>query len=184
MATNPSLQTRLKSAPTATAKFASGLFREMAPKVLFFFIALMLIFLLFKLFVAQYSIEFSAFTQAAVAALILGKLIPLLDWARFGSRFENHRRIVAIACKTFLYAVVVIVFGVGERILKAAHKEGSLSGGLDLFISNANMQRFLGLVLLISMIVGAYLTLQSIDDALGKGTLLRLLFERPGDKRA
>src|SRR5438067_13472438 len=85
----------------------------MAPKVLFFFVAFMLIFLLFKLFVAQYSIEFSAFTKAAVAALIMGKLIPLLDWAQFGNRFEGHRRIVMVAAKTLIYAFVVIVFWIG-----------------------------------------------------------------------
>jgi hypothetical protein len=37
----------------------------MAPVVLFFFVAFGLIFLLFKLFASQYSIEFSAFSKAA-----------------------------------------------------------------------------------------------------------------------
>src|SRR5438105_9755189 len=97
---NQSLQDHLKGAPAATGRLATELFHEMAPKVLFFFVAFMLIFLLFKLFVAQYSIEFSAFTKAAVAALIMGKLIPLLDWAQFGNRFEGHRRIVMVAAKT------------------------------------------------------------------------------------
>jgi hypothetical protein len=46
-------------------------------------------------------------------------------------------------------------------------------------IANANMQRFLGLVLLISLVVGIYLTLQEIDRAMGKEALLRLLCERP-----
>src|ERR1700747_2609226 len=68
-----------------------------------------LIFLLFKLFVAQYSIQFSAFTKAAVAALILGKVVPLLDCAQSGYRFKNHRRIVVVATKTLIYALVVIV---------------------------------------------------------------------------
>ena len=46
-----------------------GLVREIAPAVLFFFIAFLLIFILFKLFVSQYAIEFSALSKAAVAAL-------------------------------------------------------------------------------------------------------------------
>jgi hypothetical protein len=76
---------RLSQASATIARALIGLVREMAPVVLFFFIAFGLIFLLFKLFVAQYSIEFTAFGKAAVAALILGKVIPLLDWAAIRS---------------------------------------------------------------------------------------------------
>jgi hypothetical protein len=40
-----------------------------------------------------------------------------------------------------------------------------------------------GLVLLISLVVGTYSTMQEIDRALGKGALFRLLFERRMDKK-
>jgi len=159
---------------------AADLFRELAPKVLFFFGAFMFLFLLFKLFVAQYSIEFSAFTRAAVAALVLGKLIPILDWAQSGYRFETHRRIVVIVGKTLVYALAVIVFWIGERLLEAFRKQGSMSAAVDFMIANTNVQRFFGLVLLISLVVGTYLTMQEIDRAMGEGSLSRLLFERPG----
>jgi len=44
-------QDLLKAAPAATAKLATELVRKLAPKVMFFFSAFSLIFLLFKLFV-------------------------------------------------------------------------------------------------------------------------------------
>ena len=105
------------------------LVREVAPVVLFFFIAFILIFLLFKLFVSQYSIEFSAFTKAAVAALILGKVIPLLDWAQSGYRFNSYRPAVVIAAKTLIYGLVVFVLGTGERIFEASRRAGTSAGG-------------------------------------------------------
>lgn len=184
IAMNHSFEDRLRNVPAATARLARELFRDLAPKVLFFFSAFILIFLLFKLFVEQYSIEFSAFTKAAVGALILGKVIPLLDWAQSGHRFETHRRVVVIACKTLVYALVVIVLGIGERIFEASRKQRSWNGGVHFVIANANIDRFLGLVLLISLVVGTYLTLQEIDRAMGKGALFRLLFERPLDTKA
>jgi hypothetical protein len=179
-----SFHERFKSAPAATGRLARELFREMAPKVLFFFCAFMLIFLLFKLFVAQYAIEFSAFTKAAVAALILGKAIPILDWAQSGYRFASNRRIVVVACKTAIYALAVTVLGIGERILEAFRKQGSLSAAVNSLIANANVDRFLGLVLLISLVVGTYLTLQEIERAMGEGALFRLFFEPPLKRRA
>ena len=151
---NQSLQARLRAAPAAAGRLAAELFREMAPKVLFFFCAFILIFLLLKLFVAQYAIEFAAFSKAALAALILGK--------------------------TLVYAFAVIVLGVGERIFSAARAAGGLAAGGAQLLANANFDRFLGLTLLITLVVAVYLTIQEINRALGgEGALSRLLFQLP-----
>lgn len=174
-----SIQDRMRSVPSSAGRLAMELFREIAPKILFFFVAFGLLFLLFKLFVAQYTIEYSAFAKAAIAALILGKVIPLLDWAESGYRFETHRRVVVIAGKTMVYAAAVIVLGIGERLFEAFRKEGSLSAAVNSVAANANINRFLGLVLLISLVIAIYLATQAIDDAMGKGALFKLFFERP-----
>lgn len=156
-----------------------NLYHEMAPPVLFFFIAFMLIGVMFKLFVTQYSIQFTAFTRAAVFALIIGKVILLIDWAESGRDFGSHRRIVVIAGQTFVYAFAVFTLGIGERILEAAHKAHSLREGFDMAIAAVSLDRFLGLVILISMVVFVYLVLQEIERAMGKGALYRLLFKLP-----
>jgi hypothetical protein len=158
---------------------ARELLRELAPKIFFFFSVFMLMFLIFKLFIAQYSIEFSAFTKAAVAALIVGKIISLLDWAQSGYRFDRYPRALVIAGKTVIYGLAVIIFGTGDRILKAFLKQGSIRAGVNLMIAHANMDRFLGLVLLICLVVGASLIIQEISRAMGSGALFRLFFEAP-----
>jgi hypothetical protein len=176
---NRTLRERLSSVSASIEGGVLGLIREMAPVVLFFFIAFLLIFVMFKLFVSQYEIEFSAFTKAAIAALILGKVVPLLDWAQSGYRFETHRRAVVIAGKTFIYGLVVIVLGIGEKVFYSVRELGSLRDGISRVVANANLDRFLGLVLLISLTVGTFLVMQEISRAMGKGALFRLLFEPP-----
>ncbi len=156
-----------------------NLYHEMAPPVLFFFTAFLLIGVIFKLLVTQYSIQFTAFTKAAVAALIIGKVILLIDWAESGRDFGSHRRIVVIACQTLVYALAVSTLGIAERIFEAAHKAHSLSEGFDMVIANAHFDRFIGLVILISTVVFVYLVLQEIERAMGPGALYRLLFKRP-----
>ena len=156
-----------------------GLIREMAPVVLFFFVAFLLIFVLFKLFVSQYAIEFSALSKAAVAALILGKVSLLLDCAESGYRFATYRRIVVVGCKTLTYCVAVILLGVGERIIHSIREAGNIQDGLAQVLANANVDRFLGGALLVSLVVGSYLVVQEISHAMGKGALFRLFFERP-----
>ena len=178
---NRTIRGRLSSLSASIEGGVLGLIREMAPVVLFFFTAFLLIFVMFKLFVSQYEIEFSAFTKAAIAALILGKVVPLLDWAQSGYRFDNHRRAVVIVCKTFVYGLVVIVLGIGEKVFHSVREAGSLRDGINRVVANANLDRFLGLVLLISLTVGTFLVMQEISRAMGKGTLFRLFFEPPLD---
>lgn len=48
-----------------------------------------------------------------------------------------------------------------------------------ILIANANVDRFLGLVLLVSLVVGFYLVVQEISRAMGKGALFSLFFEPP-----
>ncbi len=179
---NRTIRGRLSSVSASIEGGVLGLIREMAPVVLFFFTAFLLIFVMFKLFVSQYEIEFSAFTKAAIAALILGKVVPLLDWAQSGYRFDNHRRAVVIVCKTFVYGLVVIVLGIGEKVFHSVREAGSLRDGISRVVANANLDRFLGLVLLISLTVGTFLVMQEISGAMGKGALFRLFFEPPLDQ--
>ncbi len=152
---------------------------EMAPTLFFFFIALMLILVLFKLFVARYSFEFYAFSKAAIGALILGKVVLLMEWLESGRRANDYPRAVAVAGKTIIYGFMVLIFGTGEQFVHACRETGGFRGALDLLIARADLNRFLGFVLLISITVGSYLAIQEIDRAMGKGALFRLFFNRP-----
>ncbi len=118
---------------------------------------------LLKLFVAQCSIEFYAFSKAAIGALILGKVVLVMDWAGVRRRANNYPRAVVIVCKTFMYGSAVIVLGIGERMVHSIREAGNLRDRVRLVIANADLDRFLGLVLLISLIVGSYLVMQEID---------------------
>lgn len=160
-------------------RIARDLLREIVPKVLFFFAVFLVIFLLFKLFVAQYSIQYQAFTRAAVAALVLGKVVPLLDWAGACYTRGRPRRIVSITVKTVVYALAVIALGTAEKLFVAYRHQGSARIAVEQVWSNADVHHFFGLVLLLSLVVGVYLAAQEIDRALQPGGLMRLLLERP-----
>ena len=58
-----------------------GLFWEMLPPVSFFFSAMMLIFVVVKLLALQYSIHFYPFARAAIGALVVGKVVLLMEIA-------------------------------------------------------------------------------------------------------
>lgn len=179
MPMNRIYQRQLSNGSAAVARWVTGEFLEILPTVLFFFIALMVMLALFKLFVSQYSIEFYAFSRAAVGALIMGKVVLLMDWAESGRRVSTYPRIVVIACKTFIYGLAVIALGIGERLIHSYRRAGDFRDAASLVMANANLDRFLGCVLLISLVVSAYLTIEEINRAMGKGALFALFFKAP-----
>lgn len=176
-------QQRLSNGSAAVARWATGEFLKLLPTVLFFFVALMVILALLKLFVLQYSIEFYAFSRAAVGALILGKVVLLMDWAESGRRISTYPRIVVVACKTVIYGLAVIALGIGERVIHSYHRTGDLREAFSLVIANVNLDRFFGCVLLISLVVSAYLAMEEINRAMGEGALYALFFKPPRQTR-
>ena len=179
MATNSTYQRQLSNGVSVVARWMVGEFHEILPAVLFFFTALIVILAILKLFISQYSIEFYAFSKAAIGALILGKVILLMDWAESGRRASPYPRAVVVICKTVLYGSAVIALGIGERILHSYRRTGDLPDAIRRVIADANLDRFLGCVLLICLLVSAYLTMGEINRAMGKGALFRLFFKSP-----
>jgi integral membrane sensor domain MASE1 len=78
-----------------------------------------------------------------------------------------------------IYGLAVIALWLGERLLHSYRRTGDLRDAIAMMIANANLDRFLGCVLLICLIVSAYLTLQEINQAMGDGALFRLFFKAP-----
>jgi hypothetical protein len=176
--TPPNEHHRLEA--SAPVRLLIGLVREMAPIVAFFFIALMIILVLLKLLVAEYSIEFYAFGRAALGALIVGKVVLLMDWAVSGHQSpRRYPRALGLTFKTLLYGSVVAFFTVAERLWDDFRKTGSLAGGMDYFLAHANLDRILALVILITLLVGTYLVFEELSQAMGAGALYAFFFARP-----
>jgi hypothetical protein len=156
-----------------------GLFWEMLPPVSFFFIAMMLIAIVVKLFALQYEIHFYAFARAAIGALVLGKVILLMEMAERKSDPSRYPRAVVVAFKTAIYATAVFLFEFGERLVRGWFESGSLHGGLVRVWAESNLDHFLALLILSCMIIAMYLAMEEISHAMGEGALTRLFFGRP-----
>ena len=173
------LQQRLTAIPVTLGTRLTALFWEMLPPVLFFFIALMLILSVVKLLALQYSIRFYAFARAAIGALVLGKVVLLMEMAEEKRNASRYPRAIVVAFKTVIYALTVVLFEFGERIVRAWHRSGSLHEALVTVKANANLDHFLALLILGCMIIAVYLAMEEISHAMGEGALARLFFKRP-----
>ena len=168
------------ASPLTVGGRLKGLFWEMVPPVSFFLIAMILISAVVKLLALQYSIHFYAFARAAIGALVLGKVVLLMEMAeRKGGVTSRQPRAIVVAFKTVIYAIGVFLFEFGERLARAWYQTGSLSEGLATVKANANFDHFTAILILVCTIVAMYLAMEEISHAMGEGALTRLFFERP-----
>src|SRR6516225_4629669 len=105
----PSVRQRSTAMALTMGRRLKGLFWEMLPPVAFFFTAMILIAIVVKLLALQYQIHFYAFARAAIGALVLGKVVLLMEMAERKSGVSRHPRAIVVAFKTALYALAVFL---------------------------------------------------------------------------
>jgi hypothetical protein len=146
---------------------------------LYFMICFALVLVLKKLFLAQYDVEFYGVSAAVVGALVVGKVVVLLDHTRLGNRFDRgHALWLSAFYKTTVYTLVTFLVVVAEKTFHAYRESGNLGESLKHVWEHRDRNVMLATVLCIGLAFAGYNLYTVIDRRLGEGTLRRLLFRR------
>jgi len=167
----------LSNAIAAVGRFLRREFVAAWPVFLFFLTGFLLLLLLVKLALAQFSIEMRPLSNAFVGALIAAKAALVLDETPLARSLERYRRIVAVAVKTVFYGLLSLLLGYLERFLEAFHKVHDFSEAIRNVVEHASHYRLLGWALGISIVFALYFAFFEISQRMGEGELARLFFE-------
>jgi hypothetical protein len=173
------MATTLRIAFAALGRFLHRELVEAWPAFLYFLIGFLLLLVLVKLVLAEFSIEVVALSNAIVGALLAAKTVLVLDATPLARSLERYRRIVAVAVKTSLYGVAGLLLGYLERLLDALHKVHGFGAAFDYVLAHANHYRLLAWALGISIVFAHYFSFFEISRRMGEGALWRLFFEAP-----
>jgi hypothetical protein len=149
------------------------------PVFLFFLVGFLLLLMIVKLALANFSIEVTALSKAVVGALFAAKAVLILDGTPLARHLERYRRIIAVAIKTFLYAAITLLLGYLERVLEARHRMHNLDAAAQYVFDQSSMYRFLAWVLGITLVFALYFAFFEINERLGEGELRKLFFGSP-----
>lgn len=97
------------------------------PTVLFFFVIFQLLAFTRALVLKEYGIEVSAFLQATIAALIVGKVVLFVDLLPMINLFPNKPLIYNIVWKTFIYMVAALIFRYVQHLTPLIREYKSLT---------------------------------------------------------
>ena len=154
--------------------------REVAVTTLYFLVGFGIILLLFKLFLIDYDIEFTALSKAIVGALIAGKVVVLLKGRGFMNRFVHRAGYLNVTYKTLIYVAGTVVVLLLERMFEAYRETGSLAAAIEHIVQGRDLSHSGGVLMLIAVLFVFYNSMELLGQRLGESNLrAAFLGERP-----
>lgn len=131
--------------------------------------------LLKYLVLAEYSIAFHGFSIALVGALVLAKVVLVLEYVPLGAWVRARPAWVDVVLRTALYAFGVFVVLLLEKTFEGRHEHGGLGPSLTAVFQQADAIHVWLNTFCLSAALLSYNMLSVVRKCLGKGALLRML---------
>lgn len=153
-----------------------GLFRHLLPPTVYFFVAFNLIAFTTNLLAHNYWFNLASFLVASTTALVVGKVVLVVDKVRIIDKFRGAPLIQPILYKTVFYALVVTVVRFLEQLLHFAVDSRGFSAAAEAAMNDFTWYRFVAVQIWIFTCFLIYVTATELNALVGDGRLSRLFF--------
>ena len=92
-----------------------------------------------KLYLEDYAIEFTGISQAIIGALIMAKVIILMELISLGSWVQGKPPIVDVTLRTLFYTLGVLVVVILEKAFEARHEAGGFGPAFSYVFSHRDV---------------------------------------------
>lgn len=140
--------------------------------------------LLKYLVLAEYRIAFTGFSMALVGALVLSKVVLILERVPLGKWVNGRPAWVDVVLRTALYAFGVFIVVVLEKAFEGRHEYGGIGASVTAQFAQTDMLHIWLNTMCLSAALFSYNVLSVVRKRLGEGALLRMFLEPlPGEAR-
>jgi len=144
-----------------------------------FFAAWFAVFMLLKaLVLAEYEIKFSGASTVLIGALVLAKVVLLLEHVSLGDWAAQRPAWIEVAVRTALYALGVFVVLLLEKAFEVRHEHGGVLRALAGILRHEDIPHVIASAIVAAGALLVFNVLSLIRARLGSGTLLRILGSR------
>ena len=154
----------------------SKLVRHMLPPVIYFFIAFNLISFTTHAAVQSTWFDLSSFILATTTALVVAKVVLVVDKVRFIDKFRGGPLIWPVLYKSIFYSAVVFVVRILEKVVGFAVDTDGFGPAFWNSILDFTWHRFVAVHLWIFVCFLVYVTATEFNALVGHGQLFRLFF--------
>lgn len=152
---------------------------EIIPPTVFFFIAFLLILVTKKLVLEDYGIEASAVAAAVMGALIVGKVVLIVDHFPFVNKFPGKPLIYNVTWKTALYLIAAFLVRYLEHLIEFARKYGSAIEGNRHLLAEVIWSNFFLIQVWLSVLLLVFCGFRELVRAIGREKVIRMFFGEP-----
>ena len=133
-----------------------------------------------KLLLADYQVDVEVVSIAAVSALIIAKIVIILDHTAAGNRFDTCQPLwLAAVYKTVVYLGIAFMVFFLEKVFHAYRETGLLNQAVSEVWEHKDWSLMLMKLLCVGLTFLVYHLYTGLDQRLGRGTLRSKIFERP-----
>lgn len=150
--------------------------RHLLPPTLYFFVAFNLISFTTDLLVHNYWFRSSSFILSTVTALVVGKVVLVVDKVRLIDKFRGGPLIRPILYKSIFYSTVVLIVRFLEKVAPLAIDTGGVGPAFRDALNDFSWHRFIAVHLWIFVCFLIYVTAIEFNALVGQGQLFRLFF--------
>jgi len=127
-----------------------------------------------QLALAEYRIEFHGLSLALVGALVLAKVVLVLEHVPLGAWIRTRPALVDVILRTSLYAFGVLVVLLLEKAFEGRHDHGGFGPSLIAVFQHAEVHHVWVNTICLSGALLGYNVLTVVRRHLGEGGLIRL----------
>lgn len=132
-----------------------------------------------KLILAEYNVEVAVLSKAIVGALILAKVVLILEHVPLGAWTRSRPAWVDVALRTGLYGVGVVVVLLLEKGFEGRHDHGGFGRSLAAVFDHADIHHVWINTMCVTGALLVYNALAIVRGHLGEGGLLRMFMTPP-----
>ncbi len=156
-------------------------FRQFFGMFIYLWAVLALIMLHESVVLARYDIPFTRWGFALITALVLAKVMLVMEELRVVRGLEEKPLIYPILCKSVAFAIVFMAFYIAEEIVGGLFRGNTLRESIPM-IGGGTPQGMLVVGLITSLVLMPYFAYKEISYALGQDEMRALLFTRGRDR--
>jgi hypothetical protein len=128
------------------------------------------------LVLAEYQIAFTGWSMVLVGALILSKVVLVLEHVSLGAWVRSQPAWIDVLLRTILYSLGVALVLMVEKGIENRHVYGGFVQALQQLVHHENVHHVWANTVCISGALLGYNMLSVIQRQLGKGALTRIFF--------
>jgi len=157
---------------------------EVIPPTIFFFVSFHVIAVTRALMLEDYGITVPSFAAATIGALIVAKVIVIVDVLPFVNRYPDKPLIYNVVWKTPIYVLAALLVRYVEHLISFARKHESLLEANRHLLAEVNWPDFWATHIWLVVLLFVYCALVELIRLLGAERVRQIFFGGPLQKAA